>query len=384
MVVLVLFSCSKSGDNTPATPPTLNFGTAGISEGNSGTKAMEFTLTLSQASKTQSSVKVATADGTAKVGDDYKAFTGTVTFNPGETSKKVIVEIVSDEFKEADEDFSLRLSDPVNCTLSGTTIFATIINDDTRIPVTDAGYRTPNTYPGMNLVWADEFDGPTVSLASWNFEFGDGCPSLCGWGNNELEFYTQENALIQDGKLVIEARRENRGSRSFTSARMTTRNKRFFKFGRIDIRARSPFGRGIWPALWMLPQEEKFGGWPRSGEIDIMEIIGQEPNKVHATIHYGPGPGSIQISRSRTNPTPFSDQFHVYSLIWEEDRLRFLVDDVVYSDIRKADLGSNNYPFNETFYFIFNIAVGGNWPGSPDATTYFPQWMMVDYVRVFQ
>jgi beta-glucanase (GH16 family) len=235
----------------------------------------------------------------------------------------------------------------------------------------------------MYLVWSDELNNPDISSASWNLEQGDGCPNFYGLGNNEVEFCQTKNASVVDATLVIESRRENSVNRDLICCRKTTKGKRFFKFGCINIRAHGAYSQSIWPALWMLPQEEKFGGWPRSGEFGIMEIVGHEPSKVHTTIHHGPGPNSIQITRSRSNPTTISDQFHVYSLILENNRLRFLLDYVVYPDIRRADLGSNNDTVNEFTFFIFNVAFGGNWPESPKAITYFPQWMIVDYVRVF-
>ncbi len=177
-----------------------------------------------------------------------------------------------------------------------------ITNDDTKVVTGDAGFSTPGTYPGLNLVWADEFNAAAINQADWNFETGDGCPN-CGWGNNELEYYTNgDNLSLQSGKLIIEAREESIGSKNYTSSRITTKNKKFFKFGRIDIRAKVPEGQGIWPALWMMPQENKYGGWPSSGEIDIMELLGHEPNKLYSTVHYGPGPGSRNISKSVISP----------------------------------------------------------------------------------
>lgn len=382
---LALFACSKNSSTPTPVTPVLGSTSVIQAEGNGGTANMEFTFTLSVASSSPVSVRVVSNDGFAISGEDYKKVDQVLTFAPGETSKKLNVEIVADDAREGDDDFLLALSEPVNCTIGLATYRGTIQNDDTKVVFSKTGTSSPNTYPGLSLVWADEFNGTAVNTADWNYEVGDGCPGVCGWGNNELEWYTAgDNASVQDGSLIIEARKETRGTKNYTSSRMTTKTKRPIKFGRIDIRAKLPKGRGIWPALWMMPQDDKFGGWPRSGEIDIMEFLGHETNKVYATVHYGPGPGSTNISRSTIGATPFSDAFHVYSLIWETDRLRFLVDDVQFSEIKKADLGANTYPFNESFFFIFNVAVGGNWPGNPDATTYFPQWLIVDYVRVFQ
>ncbi|MBC8005002.1 MAG: glycoside hydrolase family 16 protein, partial [Verrucomicrobia bacterium] len=222
---------------------------------------------------------------------------------------------------------------------------------------------------------------------SWTHETGDGCPNICGWGNNELEFYTgrPSNLFFQDGKMIIEARAETFGGRNYTSSKILTRNKKAFKFGRVDIRAVLPKGKGIWPAFWMLPENNVHGGWPKSGEIDIMELVGHEPNKSYGTLHYGPGPGSTQISQSYTlSASDFQNAFHVFSIEWKADQIKWYVDGNLFKTVNKTDIGSAVYPFNEQFFFIFNLAVGGNWPGSPDAATVFPQWMIVDYIRVFQ
>lgn len=251
--------------------------------------------------------------------------------------------------------------------------------------ISDTGYEAPTSYKGMSLAWKDDFNGTELDPSVWSFENGDGCPNLCGWGNNELEYYRPENLSFQDGKMIIEARPEAFGGKSYTSSRILTRGKKAFKFGRIDIRARLPKGKGIWPAFWLLPQNNVYGGWPRSGEIDLMEMVGHEPGKVHGTLHFGPGPGSTQISRSYTLPSgTFNDEFHVFSLEWKPDVIKWYVDGNLYSTATKADFGANNYPFNEDFFLIFNLAVGGAWPGNPDATTTFPQWLIVDYIRVYQ
>jgi beta-glucanase (GH16 family) len=260
-------------------------------------------------------------------------------------------------------------------------------NKDTVIIPAD-GYEAQTTYTGYSLVWSNEFDSTALRSNEWTFESGDGCPQLCGWGNNELEFYTNsaDNLFFREGKMIIRARKESYGGRSYTSARIKTQGKKTFKFGRIDIRAVMPAGKGLWPAFWLMPENNVYGYWPSSGEIDMMEFLGHEPSRVYGTVHYGPGPGSTSISKNMVlaNDDRFDKKFHVFSVIWEQDKIQWLVDDVVYSTINKADLGSANYPFNEDFYLIINLAVGGNWPGSPDSATVFPQHLIVDYVRVYQ
>jgi beta-glucanase (GH16 family) len=283
---------------------------------------------------------------------------------------------------------TVTLSGASGGTFQKSTAVGRITNDDLKISFPTTGYDAPTSYPGYALVWADEFNGPVLNATHWVHQNGDGCPNLCGWGNNELEYYTDrpDNLFFQDGNLVIEAKKENFSGKSYTSSKILTAGKKPIKFGRIDIRAILPKGKGIWPALWLLPQNNAFGGWPRSGEIDLMELVGHEPNKVYGTLHYGPGPGSTQISRGYTLPggATFNDEYHVFSLEWKEDQIKWFVDGNLFSTVQKNDLGSNNYPFNEEFYLIFNLAVGGNWPGNPDATTVLPQWMVVDYIRLYQ
>lgn len=248
--------------------------------------------------------------------------------------------------------------------------------------------ESPTSYEGMTLVWADEFESDALDSNSWSYDVGDGCPSLCGWGNNELEYYTAsaENSYLADGKLVIVAKPDSIMNSNYSSAKLVTRDKQTFKYGRIDIRAKMPTGRGIWPAIWMLPADNVYGGWPTSGEIDIVELVGHEPEKIHGTVHFGPAVGYSQNSGNSYSLAAgaFADKFHVFSIIWSQDSIQWLVDGVRYHAISRASVGTNTYPFNESFYLILNVAVGGNWPGSPTSETVFPQTMNVDYVRVFQ
>ena len=383
--------CKKSdnggGGGSTGAIPSLSLSPVSKDEGNSGTTAFAFEITLGNAYGKDVSVTFSTADGTAVAGEDYQAVNKqTVTIPAGKTAGTFTVNVTGDEWKEGTEDFFVNLESPVNCTLSGTTYKGFINNDDTRILIGDTGGNTsPTTYAGYTLDWSDEFGAATLDAAKWAFDNGDGCPSLCGWGNNELEWYTPgDNLYLQDGKLIMEARAESKGTRNYTSTRMKTQDRKAFGLGRIDIRAKVPKGKGIWPAFWMLGTSIATVGWPKCGEIDIMELLGHEPAKVHSTVHYGNGPGSIQITRSRTSSEAYSEGFHLYSLIREQDRMRFFVDNQPIMEVVKADLGGNNYPFNDPFFLIMNTAVGGNWPGNPDATTRFPQWLIVDYVRYFK
>jgi beta-glucanase (GH16 family) len=246
------------------------------------------------------------------------------------------------------------------------------------------GYYSPLTYEGYDLVWNDEFNGSEIDPANWVFETGTGCPNLCGWGNNELQFYRQENAWVEEGVLTIEARKENHSGSNYTSTRMKTQAKRSFKYGRIDIRALLPKGKGIWPALWMLGDNITSVGWPSCGEIDIMELVGgaDSDNRVHGTLHWNDN-GAVNAGGSYTLSNGiFADEYHVFTIIWNEFSIKWLVNDIQFHEIDITP--SHMTEFHERFFFIFNVAVGGNWPGSPDETTVFPQQMKVDYVRVFQ
>lgn len=249
----------------------------------------------------------------------------------------------------------------------------------------DKGYFTPQEYAGYNLVWQDEFNGNSLDTEVWQFEIGDGCPNLCGWGNNELEYYRTANTTVADDVLTIEAREEFFGGRNYTSSRLITRGKKSFQYGRIDIRALLPEGKGLWPALWMLGENINTVGWPKCGEIDIMEMIGGNggENTVYGTVHWDNVGSHASYGQSYTTTSdPFNEAYHVFSIIWDESFIRWYVDDQLYNEI--SITGPELSEFHQPFFFIFNVAVGGNWPGNPDATTKFPQRMKVDYIRVFQ
>ena len=252
--------------------------------------------------------------------------------------------------------------------------------EDTATP----GYTTPLSYPDMDLVWSDEFNGDRINTDDWSFEIGTGCPDLCGWGNNELQYYQPDNSRVANGLLTIEAREQLVESSNYTSTRMITRDKQSFLYGRVDIRARLPKGQGIWPALWMLGQNITSVGWPRCGEIDIMEMIGGSgrERQSHGNLYWdqnGPrdNPKTYTLSSGR-----FYDEFHVFSITWDEEEIKWFVDDEEFHVVNITD--DTKSAFHKPFFFIFNIAVGGNWPGSPDNTTVFPTQMDVDYIRVFQ
>jgi len=245
---------------------------------------------------------------------------------------------------------------------------------------------TAQSLPGYTLCWADEFnqtDGSLPDSQKWGYDTGGS-----GWGNGELQNYTTraENARIEAGQMVIEARKENYAGSNYTSARLLTKNKASWTYGRMEARMKLPRGQGIWPAFWMLGSDIDIVGWPSCGEIDIMENIGVLPSTVYGTVH-GPGySGSGGIGGSFTRSSgALADDFHVYAIEWESNEIRWFIDNQNYFTIRSSDLPSESrWVFNKPHHLLLNLAVGGAWPGYPDASTTFPQRMTVDYVRVYQ
>ena len=271
---------------------------------------------------------------------------------------------------------------------------------------------------GWELVWSDEFDGTEIDAGKWSHE-----QNCTGGGNNELQCYTDraENSFVADGKLTIVARKETfsgpakgddepgysaadkSATREYTSARLRSKNKGDWKYGRMEINAKMPQGQGIWPAIWMLPTEWKYGGWPMSGEIDIFEAVNSNTpgfaNEVHGTLHYGRvWPNNVYTGDKYSPPTNIWEDFHIFAVEWEEGEIRWYVDDVHFATQTKNGwfnhywsgseegykIGEGDAPFNQLFHMILNVAVGGNWPGNPNAETSFPQQMEVDYVRIYQ
>jgi len=244
------------------------------------------------------------------------------------------------------------------------------------------------------VAWEENFDNNTIDENTWSFEIGNGGPNLPGWGNAELEYYKKENAYVENGVLVIEAKQETvtaddnqdgtPETYNYTSARMKTQGKFDVKFGRIEFRAKLPKGKGIWPALWMLGENITQVGWPTCGEIDVMELLGHEPNKVYGTIH---GPGYSGASGKGGNYTlpsgDFSQDFHIFAIEWDPIGISWYVDDQKFFTITRTEV-PGDWVFDHPFFIIMNVAVGGYWPGYPDNTTVFPQKMYVDYIKVYK
>lgn len=238
------------------------------------------------------------------------------------------------------------------------------------------------------LVWSDEFEGTgSPDSTRWNFDLGAGHPE--GWGNNERQYYTRDpkNVRIEGGRLIIEAHKDSAHAQPFSSSRLVSKKKGDWLYARVEVKAKLPKGKGTWPAIWMLSSDWKYGGWPASGEIDIMEQVGFDPGVIHGTIHTESYNHLKQTQKEGTTSVPKVDEdFHVYAIDWSENKIDFLVDDAVYyTAARDPKDDFKGWPFDQPFHLIMNLAVGGNWGGKEgiDANVW-PQRMEVDYVRVYE
>lgn len=236
-----------------------------------------------------------------------------------------------------------------------------------------ANIHSPDT-SGYTLVWADEFDTQSVDTTSWNFETGGS-----GWGNRELEYYQAANATVSNGQLVITARKEQQGSNSFTSSRMTTKGKHEFLYGKIEARIQIPVGRGLWPAFWLLGANIDSLNWPACGETDIMEHINTD-SLLYGTLHWDNN-GHVQ----RGDTTAYTPSlFHVYAVQWDNDKILWTLDGRVYHQVSIQKNKQHTDAFHRPFFILLNLAVGGNWPGQVVDESRLPAAMRVDYVRVYQ
>jgi beta-glucanase (GH16 family) len=242
----------------------------------------------------------------------------------------------------------------------------------------EQGYISPLRYPQWRLIWQDEFDGLRIDTSKWTHEVND-----WGGGNEELQYYTDrpENAYVENGILVIAARKESYRERNYTSARLNTRYKGDWKYGRFDVRAKLPKGWGMWPAIWMLPTDNRYGAWHAGGEIDIAEVLGREPSELHGAVHFGsPTPQNRPSNTGtfRLRKGDFSEQFHVFSVEWEPYVIRWYLDNKLYHTAKVSQ------PMDERYHLLLNLAIGGKWPGNPKVNTAFPTYFLVDYVRIYE
>lgn len=384
---IALLGCESTpeGPDTSAVIPELSVLDARGFEGENA--KIIFDVSLSQTTEVDISFSY-TIDGiTAEPGKDFVQGSGDITVAAGVRSASVEVELINDELNEVEEKLQITLSNPQKATLKDANAIGLIEDEDPVVATDPAGYITAGSHYGYELVWGEEFESGTLDTDAFSYDIGDGCPNLCGWGNEELQLYTDdtENVFIENGSLFLKATEVNGGG--YNSGRLLTKDKKEFRFGRIDVRAKLPIGQGLWPAIWMLGKNIDEVSWPACGEIDIVELVGHEANIAHGTAHWGPLGATSSTSKTSTysiSGEDFSDNFHVFSLVWEINEMTWYVDETKYFSLTPDDMQGQEYRFNQEFYLLLNVAVGGLWPGSPDATTVFPQQMEIDYIRVFQ
>lgn len=230
------------------------------------------------------------------------------------------------------------------------------------------------------LIWEENFNSEKLDETVWNYELGDGCPNICGWGNNERQVYTRNNHFVKDGNLVIQVRNEQN---TYTSTRITTKYKKQFQYGRIEARAKLPLGKGLWPAFWMLGSNISEVHWPKCGEIDILEYVGREPNKIFTSLHTQESFGNT-INTKITDIKGIEEGFHLYTIDWTKDKIQFFVDNQLLYTFSPEIKNESNWPYNQPFFFIINVAVGGDFGGNEIDNTIFPQEFLIDYIKVYQ
>lgn len=232
----------------------------------------------------------------------------------------------------------------------------------------------------QQLIFEEDFSEKQLNGENWTFETGNGCPQICGWGNEEIQYYTKTNHRLEDGNLIITAKKE--GAR-FTSTRIKTQGKFSFQYGKIEMRAKLPTGKGTWPAFWLLGENINEKGWPLSGEIDIMEFAGKNPNIIHSTLHTKSNHGQ-SASTKATSVSQITKGFHTYTAIWNENEINFLIDDELHYTYSPKNKTIENWPFNQPFFIVLNFAVGGHFGGHEVDDSSFPQEYIIDYIKVWQ
>lgn len=230
------------------------------------------------------------------------------------------------------------------------------------------------------LVWAEEFEGNKINENDWTFELGDGCPYICGWGNKEKQIYTRNNHRLENGMLYIQARKEKE---QYTSTRIVTKGKRQFQYGRFETRAKLAVGEGVWPAFWLLGSNIDAVGWPLSGEIDVLEYVGRAPEEIFTTLHTQDKNGDFANSKTTRIPN-IEEGFHVYAAEWDAEKIAFFVDDVNVYTFAPKERTEAIWPFDQPFYLLLNLAIGGHFGGPAVDDSIFPQEFIVDYIRVYQ
>ncbi|CAM1344972.1 glycoside hydrolase family 16 protein [Tenacibaculum amylolyticum] len=230
------------------------------------------------------------------------------------------------------------------------------------------------------LIFNEEFNEAELNTTIWNYDLGDGCPNLCGWGNNERQLYTKQNVIVKDGSLIIKASKKDS---LYFSGKIHTKGKLEFTYGKVEVRAKLPKGHGLWPAIWMLGNDIDTNIWPNCGEIDIMEYVGREPHTIYTSLHNASSFGNTIHSQKTKIPT-IEEGFHVYEMEWTKEAIIFYIDKkkvYTYAPINKNE---KNWPYSKPFYLIINMAIGGNFGGPEVDDTIFPEDFIIDYVKVYE
>lgn len=232
---------------------------------------------------------------------------------------------------------------------------------------------------GKKLIWKENFNGKQLNESNWNIELGDGCPN-CGWGNNERQLYTDDNHQLVNGKLVITAKKDGD---TYSSSRITTKGKIEFQYGYIEVKAKLAVGYGIWPAFWMLGSNIDTVGWPKCGEIDILEYVGKEPKMVFNSLHTQDSHGNT-INTKKTKIENIEQGYHLYAIDWTKDKIDFFVDNNLVYTFNPAEKTEATWPYDQAFYFVINVAIGGNFGGPDVDDTIFPQKFVLDFIKVYR
>jgi len=241
-------------------------------------------------------------------------------------------------------------------------------------------FITLNVVHSQEIIHEEHFNGTELDETVWNYELGDGCPNLCGWGNNERQIYSKENIVVKNGNLIITALYDGT---TYTSGKINTKDHVEFQYGTVEVRAKLATGQGIWPAIWMLSHDISETGWPLAGEIDIMEYVGKSPHEIHNTLHTADSYGQSKNTKITTLET-IEDGFHVYKAHWTEDFIKFYIDDDLVYTFSPEVKNEKTWPFNKPFYLLLNLAVGGNFGGPEVDDSIFPQEFILDYVKVYK
>ena len=232
----------------------------------------------------------------------------------------------------------------------------------------------------QELIWEENFEGDSLNMENWSYETGDGCPDLCGWGNNERQIYNEDYVAVKDGNLVITA---DKVGDAYYSGKVNTKDKFEFQYGTVEVRAKLPDGHGLWPAIWMLGDNIREVGWPASGEIDIMEFVGRKPDTIHNALHTPASHGDTENIETTRIENVTSD-FHVFKMNWTEDAITFYIDEEKTYTFSPSVKNEETYPYRHPFYFLLNLAVGGNFGGPEVDDSIFPKQFLIDYVKVYK